>query len=179
MPHIKFNWVDIIFVTILFRIGYIGFKNGLLPEFFRLLGLLSAFVLSFNNYTSVSGFLSTHATWTGDNIDVISFLFIFLAILFIFKILAVVSRSFLGGENISGPNRFIGLTLALGRGILLISLIYTLFINSPFEYLSISAEDRSFSSRHISKVAPFVYKNSINFYPWEKTETSLVQLLET
>jgi len=178
MPHIRFNWVDVLFVTLLIRIGYIGFKNGLLPEFFRLLGLSIAFILSFNNYTSVSSFLSSHTKWTDANLDVISFLAIFLAVLFIFKVLAILARGFQGGENISPVNRAIGLMLGLARGILLASLIYTLFINSPFEYLHRSAEERSFSGKYISDIPGLVYKVGINFYPGERIETPLVKQLE-
>jgi len=178
MPHIRFNWVDVLFVTLLIRIGYIGFKNGFLPEFFRLLGLLAAFILSFNNYTLVSQFLSAHAKWTGAKPDVISFLFIFLLIVFIFKIFATVSANLLSKrESISGPDRLAGLVLGLGRGALLVGLIYVLFVNSPFKYLSTSTKDRSFSGQYISKVAPFVYKIGINFYPWHKNKTPLVKLL--
>ncbi len=178
MPHIRFNWVDIFFVTLLFRISYIGFKNGLLPEFLRLLGLSIAFILSFNNYTSVSTFLSSHTKWTDANLDVISFLSIFLAVLFIFKILALLARRFLGGDNISQVNRLVGATLGLIRGILLASLIYTLFVNSPFEYLERSAKDRSFSGKYLSDIPALIYKTGINFYPGEGIETPLVKQLE-
>jgi len=178
MPHIRFNWIDILFVTLLVRIGYIGFKTGFLPEFFRLMGLLIAFVLSFNNYTSVSTFLSSYARWTDVNLDMISFLSIFLAILFIFKILAILARSFLGSDNIFAFSRFIGLALGFARGILLVSLIYTLFINSPFEYLETSAKTRSFSGKYVSGIPGFIYKMGINFYPGKSVETPLVKQLE-
>ena len=82
MPHIKFNWVDILFITLLIRICYIGFKNGILPEFFRLLGLLFAFIVSFNNYTILSQYLSTHTRYPGQELDVISFVFIFFSVIF-------------------------------------------------------------------------------------------------
>lgn len=178
MPHMRFNWVDILFVTLLIRICYVGFKNGFLPEFFRLLGLLIAFIFSFNAYTLLSRFLSTHARWTGPGPDVIAFLLIFLLILFIFKMLAIVAAVFLGSENISGPSRTIGLVLGFGRGILLTSLIYILLVNSPFRYLSNSAEDRSFSGPYISGIAYIAYKVCSNFYPWETVETPLVRMLK-
>lgn len=177
MPHIRFNWVDILFVTLLIRVSYIGFKNGFLPEFFRLLGLLVAFIVSFNSYTLLSKFLSTHARWAGPKPDLIAFLFIFLSILFIFKILAVAANALIGSENISGPSRLIGLALGVGRGILLISLVYVLLVNSPFSYLSRSVEERSFCSHYIADVAYAVYKTAINFYPWEAVETPLVNML--
>jgi uncharacterized membrane protein required for colicin V production len=177
MPHIRFNWVDILYVTLLIRICYVAFKNGFLPEFFRSLGLLSAFIISFNNYTVLGKFVSTHTKWTGREPDIISFLFIFLIILLIFKILAIATRSLLGCENISTPNRLVGLVIASGRGVLLIGLIYTLFVNSPFEYLHRSAKERSFLGKYISGVTSAVYSVCMNFYPGTKHDTPLVKSL--
>ena len=178
MPHIRFNWVDILFVTLAIRICYVGFKNGLLPEFFRLLGLLLAFVFSFNSYTLLSQFIIAHTKRAGARPDVISFLSIFLTVLFVFKLLAIGANFIFGKkENVSFSNKVIGLLLGIGRGLLVISLIYTFFINSPFSYLAKSAEQRSFSSQYITRIAPFAYKIGINFYPGERIETPLMKVL--
>ena len=113
MSLTKFGWIDIVFVTLLIRIGYIGLKNGFLPEIFRLFGLFSAFVLSFNNYTLISGFLTNHTKRSGASLDVVSFLFIFLATLFIFKLLAMLAGLLSNRENVSLPNRISGLIFGL------------------------------------------------------------------
>ena len=84
----------------------------------------------------------------------------------------------MGKENISGPNKIVSLVLGFGRGVLLIGLIYIAFVNSPFKYLSMSTEDRSFSGQYLFNVAPSVYRVGINFYPWERNETPLAKLLE-
>jgi len=168
----KFNWIDVFFVILLVRRGYVGFKNGILPEFFRLLGLFIAFILSVNSFTFVSNFLSSRIKWAGTKLDVISFLLIFFLVIFTFKILALITR-FLLGRNVSIVNRCIGLVLGLGRGVLLISLIYVLFVNSPFKYLTTSTAERSFSSRYISGVAVKVYKIGSNIYPWKQVATPL------
>lgn len=178
MPLIKFNWVDILFVTLLIRIGYIGYKNGLLSEFLRFLGLLIAFLLSVNNYALISSFLSSHTKWAGEELDIISFLFIFLSVLFIFKIATSVTSMLLDRSLISGISKLAGLAIGFGRGILLISLIYTLFVISPFEYISKSAKDRSLASRYISNVASTAYRIGMGFYPGEKIDTLLARLLQ-
>ncbi len=178
MPHIRFNWVDILFVTLLIRICYVGYKNGFLPEFFKLLGLLTAFIFSFNNYALVSNFLATHTPWSGAGPDVISFLFIFLLILVVFRILTKGIDLFFGGGNISMFSSLAGLALAAGRGLLLVSLIYVLLVNSHFEYLSKSVQERSTSGQYIVNIAPAVYKTGIGLYPWKKYETPLVKLLD-
>jgi len=173
MPQIRFNWVDIFFATLLIRICYIGFKNGVLSEIFRSIGLLTAVIVSFNTYTVLSQHLTNHTRWTGAKPDILSFLFIFFGILFMFRVLASIVRS----EDISGFNRAMALILSCARGILLIGLVYVLFVNSPFGYLSRSAKERSFSGQYISEVVPLVYKAGISIYPW-KVDTPLIKLIE-
>lgn len=175
MPHIRFNWVDVLFVILLFRTSYVGFKSGLLLEFLRSLGLLSAFILSFNSYTQVSHFLTVHTTWSNASLDIISFLFIFLAMLCVFKILSMSVKFFLKTENVSNNSKVIGLVLGLGRGLLFISLMYMVLFNTPFEYLKSSLSERSFSGQYVSDIAPMVYRIGINFYPGEQVETPLVR----
>jgi len=178
MPHIRFNWVDILFVTLLIRICYIAFKRGFFSELLRSLGLLTAFIVSFNHSASLSDFIAAHARWTGARPGIISFLFIFIAVLVIFKALAIVARIFLRSGDVSVFSKLAALTLSLGRGLLLASLVYSLFVNSPFEYLSRSARDRSFSGRYVSGVAASVYRMSMEFYPGGENESSLGGLLE-
>jgi len=178
MHHIRVNWVDILFVILLVRTGYVGLKSGFLPEFFRLLGLSVAFLFSFNNYTSLSRFMATHVRWLGARPDVLSFLVIFLTILVIFKIVSIFARIFLSGENLSNPNALVGLVLGLVRGILIAGLIYTLLINGPFQYLARSAQDRSFSGKYVSYVLPFAYEKGMYIYPWSENDTALVRMLK-
>lgn len=179
MPQIKFNWVDIFFVILLFRTCYIGFKKGLLSEFFRFLGLFLAFVFSFNNYILVSDFLAKHAKLTGLKADMAGFLFIFLSVILIFKLLAVLADKILGvSENVSLANKIVGLALGLARGVLLTGLVYILFIHSPVNYFYKSAKEKSFSAPYASLAAPFAYKTGMSVYPFEKHETPLVKLLK-
>ncbi|MDP2922016.1 MAG: CvpA family protein [Candidatus Omnitrophota bacterium] len=179
MPQIKFNWIDIIFLTLLFRTCYIGFKNGILPEFFRLLGLFSAFILSFNSYIVLSSFLAKHARLTGLKGDVTAFLFIFLAVLLAFKLLAVGAGKILGvSENVSLASKVMGLIAGSGRGILLAGLIYLLLIHSPADYFYKSAKEKSCLSPYAALTAPFAYSMGMSVYPFEKHETPLVKMLK-
>ncbi|MDP2911374.1 MAG: CvpA family protein [Candidatus Omnitrophota bacterium] len=178
MPQIKFNWIDIIFVILLFRTCYVGFKNGLLPEFFRLIGLFLAFVLSFNSYILVSDFLAKNVRISGVKSEIALFLVKFLTTILIFKLLSFLADKLLGNsENVSLANKAIGLALGLIRGVLLIGLMYLLLIHSPVNYFYKSAKERSFSAPYASLVAPFAYKTGISVYPWQRFETPLVKLL--
>ncbi|MBU1146862.1 MAG: CvpA family protein [Candidatus Omnitrophica bacterium] len=178
MPHTRVNWVDILFVILLVRTGYVGLRGGFLPEICRFLGLLTAFLFSFNNYTSLSYLISTYTRWLGARPDILSFLVIFLAILVIFKVVNIFVRIFLSGENLSRPNALVGSALGLARGVLIAGLIHTLFINGPFQYLARSAQDRSFSGQYVSYVLPFVYEKGMYIYPWGENDTALVRMLK-
>ncbi|MDP2911148.1 MAG: CvpA family protein, partial [Candidatus Omnitrophota bacterium] len=169
MPQIKFNWIDIVFVILLFRTCYVGFKNGLLPEFFRLSGLFLAFILSFNSYILVSDFLAKNVRISGVKSEIAVFLVIFLTTILIFKLLSFLADKLLGNsENVSSANKAIGLVLGLGRGVLLIGLTYLLLIHSPVNYFYKSAKEKSFSAPYASLVAPFAYKTGMSVYPWQR-----------
>ncbi len=179
MPQLKFNWVDIFFVILLFRTCYVGFKNGLLPEFFRTVGLFLALILSFNNYTLASAFLAKHANFTGLKSEVTAFLFIFLIVLLVFKLASILAAKLLAiSENVSLANRIVGLALGLGRGLLLTGFACTLFIHSPVNYFYKSAKEKSFSCPYALRILPFAYKIGMSVYPFEKYETPLVKLLK-
>ncbi len=177
MPLMRFNWVDILFVTILIRTSYIGFKNGLLLELFKLVSIVSAYILSFASYAIVSHFISKHTGFTGAMSDIIAFSLIFLLILLIFKLLVSGLKILSGDSNISLGNRIVGTAAAFGRGVLLASLLYGLFVSSPFEYLIISARDRSLAGPYVEEVAPLVYNIGSRIFPWELIETPLIRAL--
>ena len=179
MPQIKFNWVDIFFVILLFRTCYVSFKSGLLPELFRLSGLFLAFIFSFNNYLLASGFLAEHVKLRGLKAEITGFLFIFLIVILIFKLLAILADKLLGNsENVSLANKLVSLALGLTRGVLLTGLVYILFIHSPVNYLYKSAKEKSFLAPYASLVAPFAYNTGMSVYPWQKHETPLVKLIK-
>ncbi|MFA4991529.1 MAG: CvpA family protein [Candidatus Omnitrophota bacterium] len=178
MPQIKFNWVDIVFITLLVRICYIAFKNGVLPEFFKLLGLWTGFVLSCNNYALLSGFLARHTKLNATNLDVLSFSLIFFCGVLAFKLLNIGTGKLLKlGEGVSLPNKIVGLAFGLVRGFLLIGFLYTISVNSPFDYLSKSAKDKSFSGQYVSGISSFAYESGMSVYPWKRNDTPFVTLL--
>ena len=93
--------------------------------------------------------------------------------------LAVALDKILGvSENVSLANKIVGLALGLGRGVLLIGLVYILFIYSPVNYFYKSAKEKSFSAPYASLAAPFAYRTGMSVYPFEKHETALVKLLK-
>lgn len=178
MPNIRFNWVDLFFLTLLVRICYIGYRNGFLPEIFKSLGLFFAFLISFNNYTLLNDALLKYIKFPGARLEVISFLFIFLSIILLFKVLSLIAVNFLGiSEKISLINMVMGLVLSFGRALLFLGLLCFFLSNSPVSYLSKSVRHKSLSGQYLIDVAPMVYKGSMNYYVWKKVRTPLVEEL--
>ncbi len=176
MPQLKFNWVDVIFITFLIRISYIAYKNGFLSEFFKLFGLIIALVLTATNYTNLSGYLSK---WIkGENSpDYLSLGFIFLAVLLLFKILGAIISFLLKSENVTELNRLVGLFLGIIRASLLMSILLIAALLSPGEYFKKSIQEKSFFSPYILKIAPFTYKFAIKFYPGVEPENPYTDFL--
>ncbi len=176
MPQIKCNWVDFIFVTLLIRICYVGYKRGFLPEFFSFFGLIFALILTANNYPYLSLFLGK---WIKGDVSpkIISITLLFLGTLLFFKILSKVISFLIKSENAPTLNRVVGLVLGIGKAILFSSILLIAAMFSPFEYLQKSTKEKSFFSPYILKIAPITYRFAIKFYPSVESENPFTDFL--
>lgn len=155
----QFNWVDIIVVIILFRICYIAVKSGLPVELFKILGTLLAIYLSLHYYTMLSDFFRNRIAVKSLPLEFLDFLsFTVLAILgyLIFVSLRVLFHRLIKMEATPQFNKWGGLILGVGRGILLGGLIIFMLIISSVSYLKNSVKD-SYSGKRLFKVAPATY----------------------
>jgi uncharacterized membrane protein required for colicin V production len=55
VPISRFNWIDVLALIILFRMGYIGFRLGLSTEILKVVGVVGGFFLSFRYYQALGG----------------------------------------------------------------------------------------------------------------------------
>ncbi len=157
----QFNWVDILVIIILFRIGYIAIKNGLLWEFFKLLGTILAVYLSLHYYTLLSDMMGQRLPSIKEKapLEFLDFLsFVVLAIIgyLIFVSLRIVFHRFIKMEAVPNLNKWGGLVLGIGRGFLLAGLITFMLAISSINYLRNSVND-SYSGRQLFKVVPNTY----------------------
>jgi len=158
-PIKQFNWVDIFVVIILLRTGYVAIKNGLPLELFKLLGTLLATYLSLHYYTNLAVSLHTFKVIDKVPLELLHFFsFIFLAILgyFIFILLRSLFYRFMKMEAVSALNKWGGLILGIGRGILLAGLLIFILVISHISYLKNSVKD-AYSGKHLLKVAAATY----------------------
>ncbi len=182
----QFNWVDILVVILLFRIGYIAIKNGLPAELFKLLGIISAIYLSLHYYTALSDWIRAHiAAEKKMPLEFLDFLvFLVLAILgyLIFVLLRSIFYRFIKMEAVPRLNKWGGLALGVARGFLLVGLVIFMLVISSISYLKNSVKN-SYSGRQLFNVATSTYSwlwNAIasKFMPGEKFNRTILEVQE-
>ena len=155
----QFNWLDGLVVILLFRICYVGIKNGLPVEFFKLLGTILANYLSMHYYTPLSDFIRVRLGQEKTFFSLLDPLcFVVLAMLgyFIFVLLRNVFCRFIKTEATPNLNKWGGFILGIARAALLISLIIFVLVISAIGYLKKSVKD-SYSAKYLVKIAPATY----------------------
>lgn len=155
----QLNWIDFLVIIILFRSCYIAFKNGLVVEFFKAIGMLSSIYMSLHYYTIVSDFVVKRFGLTNIPLKFLDFVFfIFLVILtylFFVGLREVFSR-FIKIEAVPQLSQWGGFILGLIRGFLLVSLIVFTLVISNTSYLEKSVSD-SYLGKRLFNVAPTIY----------------------
>lgn len=154
----QFNWVDILAIILLFRIGYIAIKNGLSVELFKLLGTILAIYLSLHYYTLFSGWLvrADAKPATVAFLNLTSFLVLAILGYLVFLLLRVIFYRFIKMEAVPRLNKWGGFVLGILRGFLLTGLIVFMLVASNIDYLKSCVKD-SYLGRYLFKVAPKTY----------------------
>lgn len=169
----NFNWVDLLSIILLIRIGYIGFKSGLYIETFKLLAILFSVVIGLHFLEGLESFLKTHlffSEWLAKELTIISILIVFFLIFFALRILLskIMSTKFIPQVDKTGA-----IILGIVRGILTTSLVLVMLNFLPSIYLQKSIWNRSLSGPLLIKIAPGTYKYFIKFVPHTKTNEVL------
>ena len=164
----QFNWVDILNIIILFRIGYVAFKNGLTSDFFKFLGTIAAIYLSMHYYTLFSDWIGKQIPVAGDKLpleflDFLSFLSIAIIGYLIFVLVRIAFSRFIQMKAVPKLNKWGGLLLGIGRGFLLAGLLTFMLVISSISYLKESVAS-SYSGKYLLKIAPATYSSLWNVF---------------
>jgi uncharacterized membrane protein required for colicin V production len=181
----QLNWVDLVIIILLFRIGYIAIKNGLSVEIFKLLGTILAIYASLHYYTITSDYVRSLINKEEVPLEFLDFLsFSVLAILsyLAFVLLRSIFYRFIKMEAVPRLNKWGGFVLGLGRAFLLVGLVVFALVISSVTYLRNSAAG-SYSGRRLFNVAPSAYSwlwNSIasKFMSGEKFNKAIAEVQE-
>jgi len=153
---ISFNWVDIVIFIVIARYLYIAKKCELIPEFFKLMGILFATFLGIHYYIGLGKFLKEFALISETFSDFIAFLIISILVIVIFILVREGWVIILKMKMHSLFDRFLGLGLLLIRCYLICGMI--LFS------LMLIREKRVLKSAETSLSSIFFRNTSVNVY---------------
>ncbi|MFH1414334.1 MAG: CvpA family protein [Candidatus Omnitrophota bacterium] len=155
----SFNWIDLFFLVLIFRIFYISYKTGLVTECFKFLGTVSAVYLSLHYYDTFTDLIYSRFLTQKFPLKFADFLsFVILSILGYLIVVSIrgIFERFIKIEAIPNLNKFAGMLFGAARAALLVSLVsFTLAISSV-KYLENSVRD-SYLAWRLFKVAPTTY----------------------
>jgi len=141
--------------------GYVGSKNGLSTELFKLAGTLLAAYLSLHYYTAFAAGLVRNIGLEETSLRVVNFVcFVLLAIAgyFVFIILRKIFLRFVRLEPTATLEKWGGFIIGIVRSSLIISLLLFIFLLSSVGYLKQSVND-SYSGKGMVAI-------STNTYTW-------------
>jgi len=152
-----FNWVDILAVALLFRACYIGFRQGIIVEFFKLLGVLFASFFALHYYWRLGTFLSELAPVANVACNAFSYLVLISLSIVLFLLFRKSIFTVIHIEVADLLKSFGGLLLGSLRGVLAASLVFIFFNVTEGPYLAASLRHSRIGSS-VVKAAPFTYK---------------------
>ncbi len=179
----QFNWVDILVIILLLRIGYIAIKNGIAAEFFKLPGIISAIYLSLHYYTALSDWIKSYVFAKQKMplrfLDFLVCLVLAIIGYLIFVLLRSIFCRFVKMEAVPTLSKWGGLVLGVARGFLLVSLVVFMLAISSISYLKNSVKN-SYSGQQLFNVATGTYSWLFNavaskFIPGEKFNKTIFE----
>jgi len=151
------NWFDLILITLFFKGCYSGFGRGFLTELLHLAGLVLATVVAINFYGTASQWLSP-LFWFGHQTGVfLTFLIIFLAMVFGVSVLTRALGRALQWERMNLVVQGLGLLIGGVRGLWICGLIAVIMTSSGIPYLRHSVEQESLLGRRLHDKARMVF----------------------
>lgn len=179
----KFNWIDVVVISLIFITSYRGFKKGIIVEMFKLLSIVLSIYISIHYFSPASDFLYHYfpvaklVLW-----DFISFTLLAVLAYFVVVVLRGIFLRFIKLEASGSFNKWGGLLTGFLRGLLTVSMLFLLFYFSTVGYLKESVQKSSLGSRCALidvKVYEFIFNNvTSKFFPGEKLNQGIYEVLE-
>ncbi len=178
----SFNWIDILLAVIALRIIFIGFKRGVVVEFFKLLGTVFAVFITLHYYSSLSRVFQNFLRLPSGFADFLCFAILWIVVVIVFKLIRDGFLILLKIEAHSIFERWGSLFFSVVR-VLLVGSLTVLFLRVVnLEYFNAHLQESLFSQK-LAQIAPQVYEKSFNgfiskFFPTEELNTNAMALGE-
>lgn len=160
----QLKWVDFVIIILFVRICYIALKNGFPVELFKFFGTIASIYLSLHYYTTISDFLDARLSselLSLDFLDVICFVVLALIGYLSFVILRMAFLHVVKIEAVSLLNKWGGLVLGLGRGILFTGIITYFLTISTIDYINESVKN-SYLPKYNIEIPLVIYRSLWN-----------------
>lgn len=157
IPIDRINWVDVLAVILLMRMGYIGFRLGLAAELLKLAGLTAGFFAGFRYYQQVGDGLAQRTFLSTEWASVLALGAIVIASYFLVTRAARLLEKVVQVSFEKRLNQIAGLLAGVGRGLLVSSVVLVAFQQLPAPALQESIQEHSLSGPVVSRMAPAVY----------------------
>jgi len=160
----RINWVDVLALTIVFRICYVGFNRGLSNEATPLLGIYAALVIALHFYAPIGNFISSFTSVNKTHANVLCFVTLTAFVNYIFILIDtyVISRV-INVHVASLVDRAGGLIFGILRGILLASVVIAALELTPITYIDNSIYKRSLLGTRFLNIAKGAHNKTFSF----------------
>lgn len=160
MPEVfqRINWVDVLIVILLIRTSYIGTRNGLSEEIFRIIGVLLGLFFSIKYYSALGSRINSTISLPQEFVDGGTFLILILLSMLSMKLVALGLTKIVKLSFSDKIDKWGGFIAGLLRGAVLMSLLFMLFGIIQVDYLVKSVDERSLTGPYVEKIAPNVYQ---------------------
>lgn len=155
----RLNWIDFIVVCILFRVLYVGGKNGFIVELFKLIGIIFTTYVSLHYYVKLSDFIVHRLSKMQVPAELVHFFVFILLVAVSYSIFVLVRRAVCNLVKMEAApmlSKWGGVFLGVGRGFLTSSLVIIVLLISTMPYLNTSVK-KSYSGRYLFNVAVGTY----------------------
>lgn len=153
----QFNWIDVVAVILLMRLGYMGGSLGLSAELTKFLGVFIGLFVSFHWYHTVGEWASARSVLTPEWAGAIALiLLVFSAYLAVVLAIRLMQKA-VTVQFAPSLNKIGGIAVGLLRAGVVMSVVLVALQQLPSEYLRTSIQERSWSGRYLVRVGPTVY----------------------
>ncbi|RMG67553.1 MAG: CvpA family protein [Calditrichaeota bacterium] len=172
--------VDLLILLFLAYFAIRGLLNGFFKEIFRIIGFLGGILLAFTATPTLStilqGFLRNVPAIV---VSIAAFLMLFALVITVSKILASLLSELLKKIHLGWLNRLMGLLLGMGRGALILGLIFIALSFLPFPQLSSSLRQQSRFYQPLQSLVPLAYDLVASAVPGSgRFENRLMEILD-
>ena len=180
----KINWIDVLMVVIIFRILFIGLKNGLITEAFKLFGAIFSVFIVLHYYIAFAGLIFSKLHFPKAVTLSLSFLILWALVTLIFKLIRDGLLLIFSIETQKHVDRWGGGVLSAVRALIICGLTFYLIIlmgiDTPYRMAKTSISRRCFSPVAVG-IYSMIYTGLVSkFFPNEKINNqalSVPQLL--